>query len=220
MFTGIIEVMGFVESVTPRPSGVLLCVRAPLEKWGYRPAAGDSVCVSGCCLTAVEAVGETGEGGDGVMKFDVIPETLSKTTLRTFTPGGRVNLERAATASTLLGGHIVQGHVDGVATIENITTEGEWRVRLRPAVELMQYMAPKGSVCLDGVSLTLAAARPKEGWIEVALIPTTLDKTTLREWRVGQGVNVEADAMAKMVVNYLRHFASVGTGLASGVGTL
>lgn len=168
--------------------------------WGYRAAAGDSVAVNGCCLTAVR-----GAARGNRLVFDVIPETLAKTTLGGLRAGERVNLEHAATAMTLLGGHMVQGHVDGVARVEKIETKGEWRVRVRPPAGLMPYMVGKGSVCLDGVSLTLAAVG--RGWIEVALIPTTLEMTTLASWRVGGDVNIEADAMAKTVVGWLENWS-------------
>ncbi len=141
------------------------------------------------------------------MAFDAIPETLSKTTLGSLRVGDRVNLEHAAIASTLLGGHIVQGHIDGVGSVATIKTDGQWRVRVKPPRELIRYMTPKGSVSLDGVSLTLAAVGPT--WIEVALIPTTLDKTTLASWRVGSRVNIEADVMAKTIVTHLERM-SVG----------
>jgi riboflavin synthase len=139
--------------------------------------------------------------------FDVVPETLDKTTIGELTPGRRVHLEHSATPSTLLGGHVVQGHVDGVGVVESIVTDGEWRVRLRPPRELMEYVAPKGSIALDGVSLTIAALDAGEGWFEVALIPTTLEKTTLAEWRPGSRCNLEMDAFAKMAVHWLKHFA-------------
>jgi riboflavin synthase len=149
-------------------------------------------------------------GPDGVFSFDAIPETLSKTTLGLLSEGDQVHLEHAATATTLLGGHIVQGHVDGVARVVGIDTTDGWRVRLAVPSEIMVYMAPKGSVCLDGVSLTLAKVEPREGWIEVALIPTTLEKTMMGGWIAGRGVNIEADVLAKTVVQYMRAFAGRG----------
>ncbi|MBX3409929.1 MAG: riboflavin synthase [Phycisphaeraceae bacterium] len=204
MFTGIIETTGVVSRTTASDAGLRLVVAAP--HWAYCARRGDSVAVNGCCLTAIADV-----GGDGDMAFDAIPETLAKTTLAGLLAGERVNLEHAATASTLLGGHLVQGHVDGVSLVEKVSTRGEWRVRLRPPAEIMPFLAPKGSVTLDGVSLTLAQVSPAEGWFEVALIPTTLEKTTLGAWMPGARVNTEADAMAKTVVNFLRHFAAMRT---------
>jgi riboflavin synthase len=204
MFTGIIETIGTVTQATPSAAGLRLVVAAP--EWTYRARRGDSVAVNGCCLTAVSDA-----AADGMMSFDAIPETLAKTTLGGLRAGDRVNLEHAATAATLLGGHLVQGHIDGVARVEEIITRGEWRVRLRPPAEMMPYLTPKGSVTLDGVSLTLAEVSAAEGWFEVALIPTTLEKTTLAAWAKGGAVNFEADAMAKTVVNFLRHFAASRT---------
>jgi len=208
MFTGLIEHTGIISSSGPRPEtpggwgtgGIRLCVAAP--SWPYRARRGDSVAVNGCCLTAVFDVGV-----DGIITFDAIPETLAKTTVGSLIAGDRVNLEHAATASTLLGGHIVQGHVDGVGRVISIDTDGQWRIRIGIDREHMPYMAPKGSICLDGVSLTIAAQNAAECWIEVTLIPTTLEKTTLGAWKPGTRVNVEADTMAKTIVNYLRHFA-------------
>lgn len=191
--------MGIVRAVEPGPGGVRLAIEA--GAWDYRPRLGDSIAVSGCCLTLAA-------DSDGLMRFDVVRETLGKTTLGALMAGSRVNLERSLAVGDLMGGHIVQGHVDGVGTVEGVQAGADWRVRIKPPATLMRYMAPKGSVCLDGVALTLASVAG--GSIEVALIPTTLDKTMLRDWRVGAGVNVEADAMAKTVVNYLEHFAPTG----------
>jgi len=196
MFTGIIELTGVIREASPSAAGLRLSVAAP--HWAYRARRGDSVAVNGCCLTAVHDVGD-----DGLLVFDAIPETLAKTTLGSFSPGLAVNLEHAATASTFLGGHIVQGHVDAVASVTSISTTDGWRVRLAPPREVMPWMIPKGSVCLDGVSLTLAAIDQASGWIEVALIPTTLDKTTLRGWTPGTRVNVEADMMVKTIASCL-----------------
>lgn len=169
-----------------------------LRPWAHIPALGDSISVNGCCLTVASAGPE--------VAFDVIPETLAKTTLGSLAAGETVNLEHAVTASTLMGGHFVQGHVDGVGKVLSVQTKGEWRVRIQPPADLMPFMAPKGSVCVEGVSLTLAAVDPASGWFEVALIPTTLELTTLGSLKAGSAVNLEADMLAKTVVNYLRHF--------------
>ncbi|MBS0195656.1 MAG: riboflavin synthase [Planctomycetes bacterium] len=183
-----------MHELRPTPAGVRLVVQC--REWDHRAGRGDSIAVNGCCLTAVADVGKLGR-----MAFDAVPETLSKTTLGSLRVGDRVNLEHAATASTLLGGHIVQGHVDGVGSVAAIKADGQWRVRVKPPRELLRYMTPKGSVSLDGVSLTLAAVG--SSWIEVALIPTTLEKTTLASWRVGTRINIEADVMAKTIVTHL-----------------
>lgn len=197
MFTGLIETVGTVHAATPSPAGLRLVVAAP--HWPYRAARGDSVAVDGCCLTAVHDV-----AADGLLTFDAIPETLSKTTVGSFQHGRHVNLEHAATASTLLGGHMVQGHIDGAAEVQSVTTTDGWRVRLKLPEPLMAFMTPKGSVCLDGVSLTLAHVDKAASCIEVALIPVTLEKTTLKAWQPGRRVNVEADMMVKAIVDRLR----------------
>lgn len=211
MFTGIIEQVGSVRSLSSTQAGRRLLVD-PCG-WAHRPKVGDSISVAGCCLTVVEEVEKAG----GLLAFDVVPETLEKTSIGGWKDGRRVNLEHAATAGTLLGGHVVQGHVDGVGKVEKneqIATAKErpgeegWVLRVGLAKELMAYMVPKGSVALDGVSLTLAAVDVEGSAIEIALIPTTLAKTTLHELRPGDSINVEADVMAKTVVHYLKHFGA------------
>jgi len=205
MFTGLVEAVGVVREARPVAAGMRLLVD-PMG-WDHRPDLGESIAVSGCCLTVAAAMGS----GGGPMAFDVVPETLAKTTLGgKVGVGSRVNLEHAATAATLMGGHFVQGHVDGVGVVERVERAGEWRVRVRPPAELMPYVTPKGSVTIEGVSLTVAAVDPAGGWFEVALIPTTLDKTTLGDLKPGDGCNLEADVLAKTVVHYLRHYAGGG----------
>ncbi len=195
MFTGIVQAVGEVAQIRPGAGSVRLCVSP--GKWGFVPRAGDSISVDGCCLTVVEI-------GAGIWAFDAVPETLAKTTIGSWKAGKRVNLEHAATAGTFLGGHVVQGHVDGVGEVVGVTKD--WRVRVRPGRELMEYMVPKGSVSLSGVSLTLAEVSAKEGWIEVALIPATLEKTNLNELTVGDRVNVEADCMAKTMIHWMKNY--------------
>lgn len=200
MFTGLVQAIGVVRAVESTAGGVRLRIQA--EGWDYRPRLGDSIAVSGCCLTLAAEF-------DGSMWFDVVSETLSKTMLGSKQVGSRVNLERSLAVGDLMGGHQVQGHVDGVGVVERV--DAGWRVWVRPPVgELMRYMVPRGSVCLDGVSLTLADVNPSAGLIQVALIPTTLEKTTLKEWTAGTRVNIEADAMAKTIVHYLQHFGGKG----------
>ena len=203
MFTGLVQHTGRLAGKTPTDAGVRLLLDP--SGWGYRPSLGDSVCIAGVCLTLVATE------SDG-WAFDAIPETLAKTTLGDLPVGASVNLEHAATPTTLLGGHLVQGHVDGVGVVTRVlrgdANTGGWRVELRPPADLMPTMIPKGSVCLDGVSLTLASVDPAAGTIEVALIPETLARTTLRDWREGDRINVEADAMAKAVVHVMRHYLS------------
>lgn len=202
MFTGLVQSTGVLESLSPAPAGRRLVVRC--TRWDHRPAPGDSIAVSGCCLTVAETPRASPEGM--LLAFDVVPETLDRTTLGGLAPGGAVNLEHSVTASTLMGGHFVQGHVDGVGRIDRVQTQGQWRLRVAPPPALMPYIVPKGSVCLDGVSLTIAEVNPAEGWFEVALIPTTLERTTLGALRPGSAVNIEADVLVKTVVHVLRNY--------------
>lgn len=199
MFTGLIQAVGIVRAAEAGPSGLSLAIEA--QEWDYRPRLGDSICVSGCCLTLAAEF-------DGLMRFDVVRETLSKTTLSGLRVGSRVNLERSLAVGDLLGGHQVQGHVDGVGMVERVGED--WRVWVRPPGELMPFMVPRGAICVDGVSLTLADVDLTAAAIQVALIPTTLERTTLRDWAAGSRVNIEADAMAKTLVHYLKHFAGKG----------
>ncbi len=199
MFTGIIEHVGEVVSVAPTNAGRRLTVRSDIGAGLTRPPrAGDSVCVSGCCLTLVC------DPSGGVLAFDVIPETLAKTTIGTWTGGRRVHLELAATVGTPLGGHFVQGHVDGVGRVLSVQTAGEWRIRIEPPESARECLVPKGSVAVDGVSLTLAAVDDAGAWFEVALIPTTLERTTLGELAPGSFVNIEADMIAKTAASVTR----------------
>ena len=133
--------------------------------------------------------------------FDAIPETLEKTTLGSWETGDRVNLERALRMGDTLDGHQVQGHVDGTGEVLGVFTADGWRVRVGLDEGLMRYMIPKGSITIDGVSLTLAAMDTDAGWIEVALIPETLDRTNLPDRVVGDRVNIECDVMVKTIVH-------------------
>ena len=201
MFTGLVQAVGRVSGVELQPTGARLRIDA--GAWGHHPDTGDSISVGGCCLT-VASVGAS--VGGLVLAFDVVHETLRMTTLGAFKPGDGVNLEHAARADSLLGGHVVQGHVDGVATVESVTKTPEWRIRLRPPSALMEFMIPKGSVGVDGVSLTLAAVDVAAGAFEVALIPTTLEKTTLGALAVGGRCNLETDILARTAVHWMRHY--------------
>ena len=195
MFTGIVQRIGRVQAIEPRGFGSRLVIDprglpGPIE-------AGDSVCVGGVCLTVAEPPDRD------VLSFDVVRETLSKTSLGRLSAGGGVNLERSLTPSQSMGGHFVQGHVDGLAEVAAIQDDPkDWRVTLRPPAELMAYAIPKGSVTLDGVSLTIAAVHAEA--FDVALIPTTLEHTTLDAWAVGDLANIEADILAKTVVHTLQ----------------
>jgi len=196
VFTGLIQAVGRIAAIEPRPAGARLVVD-PLG-WDHRPSPGDSIAVNGCCLT----VAGSPDSASGAMAFDVVAETLSKTTLGSLRAGGRVNLEHAVRADTLMGGHFVQGHVDGVARVARVqAVESDWRLTLLPPAELLDSIVPKGSVTLQGVSLTVADL--VDGGFQVALIPTTLRLTTLGELSAGDAVNIEADMLAKTVVHFL-----------------
>jgi riboflavin synthase len=196
MFTGIVEHQGRVIALRTEPWGARLEVD-PCG-WAHAPRDGDSIAVNGCCLTVV---GTPAPGAP--LRFDVIPQTLSLTTVGALRPGELVNLEHASTASTLLGGHLVQGHVDGIGEVLSASTAGgEWRTRIAAPPSVAPYLVERGSVAVDGVSLTIAAVG--DGWFEVTLIPATLAKTTLRDRAAGSRVNLEADALAKMVAEQVR----------------
>lgn len=170
--------------------------------WGYHPETGASVSVNGCCLTVVSA-------GGGVLGFDAIPQTLAVTSLGRLKVGDRVNLEHAATPATLLGGHIVLGHVDGLAEVVDLKTAGEWRVRLLLGNPLGDWAVDKGSIALDGVSLTIAGVEDsgRGTIVDVCLIPETLERTNLGERVVGDRLNVEADYLAKLVARQVERAA-------------
>lgn len=194
MFTGIIEEIGVVEAVEARQGGARLRLRAPLVVSDM--AEGDSVSVSGVCLTAVGLRGDS-------FGADVSPETLKRSTLGGLRAGAMVNLERALKPSSRMGGHIVQGHVDGVGTIESLEEAGGegWWLRVRVPDELDPYLVFKGSIAIDGISLTIAEV--ERGRVAVAVIPHTYEHTTLRMKRGGDGVNVETDVLAKYVEKML-----------------
>ena len=205
MFTGIVQTKGWVKALKQNPFGVRLVI----DRRGWRPAEykltlGSSISVSGVCLTAAHI-------GARTLEFDVIAETLAKTNLGGLAVGDEVNLEPSVTAQSAMGGHIVQGHVDGVGKVTAIKkSKEEWRVTVRPPTELMEYMIPKGSVSIDGVSLTLAAVTRHE--IEVALIPTTLAITTMGGYRVGGKVNLECDIVSKTIVHWLENQGRADSG--------
>jgi riboflavin synthase len=207
VFTGLVQHVGVVASTAQLGATVRLVVDS--ADWAHRPARGDSICISGCCLTLAEPMLD----GSSLMAFDVVPETLAKTKLGRLVPGDRVNLEHSVTASTLMGGHVVQGHVDGVAPVIAVQSSDDWRISFRPPTDLLPYFVPKGSVCIDGVSLTLAHVDVAAGQIGVALIPETLAKTTLGRLKPGDTVNVEADVLVKTIVHTLRHFATPSANL-------
>lgn len=193
MFTGIIEELGTIESIEHRESTAALRLRSPQVLAGI--ALGDSIAVDGCCLTVIAHDGAT-------WTADVISTTLAATTLGTRAPGDRMNLERAVRADGRLDGHIVQGHVDGVGTIVG-REEGEGSTLLRIALpeELDRYVVAKGSLAVDGVSLTVVCV--DGGEVTIGLIPETLARTTLGRRSVGERVNLEVDVLAKYVEKLL-----------------
>jgi riboflavin synthase len=194
VFTGIVRERGRVAAIDGGDGGVRLRVRAPGIAGGV--AIGDSVSINGVCLTAVEVV-------DGELAFDAVPETLQRTALARLEQGGGVNLEPAIRAGEPLGGHYVQGHVDGVGRVRSVEPEGDGRrIWLDAPADVLRYCVEKGSVAVDGVSLTVAAL--DESGFAVALIPHTLAGTTLGDVEPGDPVNLEADVLAKYVERLVR----------------
>ena len=198
MFTGIVEERGEVVAVDDLGDSVRLSVRGPLVTTGVRD--GDSIAVDGCCLTVVTA-------RDGVFSADVMRESLRRTSLGRAAPGVVVNLERAVPADGRMGGHLVQGHVDGTGTVRARETSAHWEVvTIELPPELARYVAPKGSIAVDGVSLTIVDVHDGDlPQFTVSLIPTTLAATTLGERSPGDVVNLEVDVIAKYVERLLTH---------------
>lgn len=199
MFTGLVQALGTVRAIEPGPASTRMVVG--LGGWEHRPDLGASISVNGCCLT----VAATGHASEPTLGFDMIPQTLAVTALGLLRVGDRINLEHAATPSTFLGGHVVLGHVDGLAEVVGLSTAGEWRVRLLLPGELGRFAVDKGSITLDGVSLTIARVEeaPRGTVIDVCLIPETLARTNLGARTVGDRVHVEADYLAKLVARQL-----------------
>jgi riboflavin synthase len=206
MFTGLISDVGTVERVTPRQGGARLTLR-PRSLDVDALALGESVACSGCCLTVVER-------GGGLVSFDAVPETLSRTTIGAWRPGTQVNLERALAVGDRLGGHIVAGHVDSVGEILARVAEGQGaRLTVSLPATLAPLVAEKGSIAIDGISLTVARALRDR--FEVALIPETLARTTLGAASAGGKVNLEADVVARHVARLVELGATPG-GLDAG----
>lgn len=205
MFTGLVADMGVVERIAPRQGGARLTLRPralPVDAL----ALGESVACSGACLTVVER-------GGGLVSFDAVPETLARTTIGSWRPGTAVNLERALALGDRLGGHLVAGHVDAVGEVLSVAPEGQGaRLAISLPAAIAPLVAEKGSVAIDGVSLTVAAAGRDR--FEVALIPETLARTTLGAARPGTRVNLEADVVARHVAR-LREFDAAG-GVSAG----
>jgi riboflavin synthase len=195
VFTGLIEDVGTVESVESGADGARLRIATRLAG---EVGEGDSIAVDGVCLTATNV-------GDGRFETDAMNQTLTVTGLGDLEAGARVNLELAMRASDRLGGHIVQGHVDGVGELVSVVDDGfARRLRVKLPQELLRYAIDKGSIALDGVSLTVAALG--DDWAEVSLIPETLERTNLGRAEEGRRVNVECDLIAKHVERLMQPF--------------
>ncbi len=210
MFTGIVEELGTVVSCERLADSARLTVHGP--RVTSDAVHGASISVNGVCLTVTDDL--QGDGSDGgTFAVDVMAETLDRSTLGGLAPGDRVNLERAMAATGRFGGHVVQGHVDGVGTLlERVAGEGWESVRFEVAADLARYLVEKGSVTVDGVSLTVTAVSDpgaETHWFGVGLIPTTLAATTLGTRTVGEKVNLEVDVLAKYVER-IAAFAAVG----------
>jgi riboflavin synthase len=197
MFTGIVEELGEIVAIDDVAGAARLTVRGPQVTQGV--STGNSIAVNGVCLTVVSAA-------DGTFTADVMRETLSRSGLSAVAPGTRVNLERPVRLADRLGGHLVQGHVDATGTILSRAPGERWdvvRIGLPPG--LARYVVEKGSVAVDGISLTVSAAGDDAGgaWFEVSLIPETLRRTTLGIKQPGETVNLEVDVIAKYVEKLL-----------------
>ena len=193
MFTGIIQDVGRIERTSPRSSGRRLTVSTSLDTSSFE--LGESVAVNGVCLTAADL-------GKGTFDADASPETLLRSTLGDLRPGALVNLERALRPVDRLGGHFVLGHVDATAKMDEKRREGDfWVLRFEAPASVERYLVEKGSVAVDGISLTVSACGARA--FSVAVIPHTLERTTLRGCRVGDRVNLEADILGKYVEKLL-----------------
>ncbi|KAA1423240.1 riboflavin synthase [Mumia zhuanghuii] len=189
MFTGIVEELGSIAAIEEQADAIRLTVRGPLVV--SDAAHGDSIAVNGCCLTVTDHDAET-------FTVDVMKESLDKTSLGALAVGDPVNLERAMRADGRFGGHIVQGHVDGTGVVRSRTPSDHWEVvEVAFPADLGRYLVPKGSITVDGTSLTVVDVGPDS--FTVSLIPTTLDATTLGTKQPGAPVNLEVDVLAKYV---------------------
>ncbi len=194
VFTGIVREVGVVVSVAEAEGGRSLVVHAPVTASGC--AVGDSVALDGCCLTATAVAGDE-------LAFHAVPETIARTTLGALAAGDGVNVEPALRAGDPLGGHYVQGHVDRVGHVSSIEAEGDGRrVAVEAPDDVLRYCVEKGSITVDGVSLTVAALADRT--FAVVLVPHTLEATTLSELESGRAVNLEVDVIAKYVERLLR----------------
>ncbi|MHC4445308.1 MAG: riboflavin synthase [Planctomycetota bacterium] len=202
MFTGIVQSVGLVRSIQRGSAGARLVLNAPGLK---RPiSSGSSICVSGVCLTVTKSTATD-------VEFDVVPETLSGSTLGTLSSGDRVNLEASLKVGDGLDGHMVQGHVDGIGRVSDIQRGSAGHVfTLGADSSIMAFIIPKGSVSVDGVSLTVAEVG--KDWFKVALIPTTLSETTFGLLKVNDRVNIETDIIARTIVCTMQRWGSSSGG--------
>jgi riboflavin synthase len=195
MFTGIVETTGVIDAAESQGPGVLWWIEVSTPGFLDKVRVGDSIAVSGCCLTVVERQASR-------FACQLGEETLQRTTFRNKRPGDRVNLERSLSLGDALGGHLVTGHIDGVGQVVEQRTAGDWQdCWIETTPELLMQMAEKGSVAVDGVSLTLCEVT--EHAFRVALIPHTLQVTTLGQLKIGSQVNIETDILAKYVARQL-----------------
>ncbi|MDQ2731968.1 MAG: riboflavin synthase [Armatimonadota bacterium] len=198
MFTGIIETMGMVSAVTPLDRGVRLQVEAP--SFDASLVAGESVCVSGVCLTMLDDATER-------MEFDAVEETLQRSSLGALRVGSRVNLEKSVSLQQRLGGHLVQGHVDGMGQVLSVELRGVERwITVGAQESVLRYIVEKGSIAVDGVSLTVAALQ--RDTFSLAIIPHTAEVTTLGDLSAGDRVNLEVDILAKYVEKLAAPYAA------------
>jgi riboflavin synthase alpha subunit len=212
MFTGIVPCTGRIlkMATTTGPSLLWLTSQGDLAGEARPPRQGDSIAVSGVCLTIAEI------GQDGALAFDVVPETLRQTKLGDLHTDDIVNLEPAVAPTQPLGGHFMQGHVDGLGHVTEFAEQGgEHRLMVNAPSELADYLTPKGSIAIDGVSLTLATVDGCR--FEIALIPTTLELTSLGQLQAGDRVNLETDIIARTTVDWLRtHFGQATADAGAG----
>jgi riboflavin synthase len=197
MFTGIVEEAGVIEKITPAKKSIEMTVRAGVCGRGVK--IGDSVAVNGCCLTVVKVAAR---GKARLLQFDLLQESWNRTNFQFAKPGSLVNLERSLRANGELGGHFVTGHVDGLGKIIRWERAGKDHILdIAAPVEVMRYLVFKGSVAVDGISLTVAGLEKKK--FRIWIIPHTIDVTVLRERKVGDAVNLEADLLGKYVEKFL-----------------
>ena len=197
MFTGIVEEAGVIEKITPAKKSIEMTVRAGISGRGVN--VGDSVAVNGCCLTAVKVATR---GKAKLLQFDLLQESWQRTNFQFARPGSLVNLERSLRANGELGGHFVTGHVDGLGKIIRWERAGkDHMLDIAAPAEVMRYVIFKGSIAVDGISLTVAAVQ-KKGF-RIWIIPHTFEVTALRERKIGDAVNLEADLLGKYVEKFL-----------------